>query len=143
MFFLLYQEKRRLAINNAKRQWEVMQGSLIQKSTKLTHVPELYANHIGSIPNSEVVSPDIEESKEELESITRSVLFYQYVFVLFFIGRIIFKYLFSNLLPHKYELASITRSVQVIKTKLFCLFFYPLFDIMHFCTENSDILDWL
>ncbi|XP_045156719.2 leucine-rich repeat-containing protein 49-like isoform X2 [Mercenaria mercenaria] len=65
-------EKRRLAINNAKRQWEVMQGSLIQKTSKMTRTPELYANHIGSIPNSEVVTPDNdgEESRDESESIT-------------------------------------------------------------------------
>ncbi|XP_060602364.1 leucine-rich repeat-containing protein 49-like isoform X6 [Ruditapes philippinarum] len=66
-------EKRRLAINNAKRQWEVMQGSLIQKTSKMTRTPELYANHIGSVPNSEVVTPDNdgeEESRDESESLT-------------------------------------------------------------------------
>ncbi|WAQ99125.1 LRC49-like protein [Mya arenaria] len=67
-------EKRRLAINNAKRQWEVMQGSLIQKTSKMTRqTPDLYANHIGSIPNSEVVSPDQDgesSSRDESESVT-------------------------------------------------------------------------
>ena len=66
----LLQEKRRLAINNAKRQWEVMQGSLIQKTSKL-RTPDLYANHIGSVPNSEVMSPDQDEDIKDDESLTR------------------------------------------------------------------------
>ncbi|XP_052279635.1 leucine-rich repeat-containing protein 49-like isoform X3 [Dreissena polymorpha] len=65
-------EKRRLAINNAKRNWEVSQGSLIQRTSKMTRTPDLYANHIGSLPNAEVVSPDQEgeESRDESESVT-------------------------------------------------------------------------
>ncbi|KAL4228191.1 Leucine-rich repeat-containing protein 49 [Mactra antiquata] len=65
-------EKKRLAINNAKRQWEVMQGSLIQKTSKVTRTHDLYANHVGSVPNSEVNTPDNdgEESRDESESMT-------------------------------------------------------------------------
>ncbi|PVD20176.1 hypothetical protein C0Q70_20671 [Pomacea canaliculata] len=48
-------ERRRLAINNAKRQWETMQGSLISNTSKMAKGPavrELYANHVGSLPIS-------------------------------------------------------------------------------------------
>lgn len=51
-----------------------MQGSIIQKTSKFTRTPDLYANHIGSVPNSEVASPDNdgeEESRDESESIAR------------------------------------------------------------------------
>ncbi|KAJ8310932.1 hypothetical protein KUTeg_011517 [Tegillarca granosa] len=50
-------EKKRLAINNAKRQWELMQGSMMGQTGKLVKMPELYANHVGTVPNSEIVTP--------------------------------------------------------------------------------------
>ncbi|CAH1797225.1 unnamed protein product [Owenia fusiformis] len=50
-------EKRRLAIKNAQRQWEVMQGSIIGKTGALGRMPELYANHIGTYPSSEITPP--------------------------------------------------------------------------------------
>ncbi|XP_076103634.1 leucine-rich repeat-containing protein 49-like isoform X13 [Mytilus galloprovincialis] len=62
-------EKKRLAINNARRQWEVMQGNMINKSGKLSRTPDLYANHVGSIPNAELVSPDGADENMEVESI--------------------------------------------------------------------------
>lgn len=64
------QEKKRLAINNAKRQWEVNQGSMISRTGKLVKMPELYANHVGSIANSDIISPTNEDSLE-VESIQR------------------------------------------------------------------------
>ncbi|XP_071168450.1 leucine-rich repeat-containing protein 49-like isoform X14 [Mytilus edulis] len=64
-------EKKRLAINNARRQWEVMQGNMINKSGKLSRTPDLYANHVGSIPNAELVSPDGADENMEVESINR------------------------------------------------------------------------
>uniref|UniRef100_K1PQ40 Leucine-rich repeat-containing protein 49 n=1 Tax=Magallana gigas TaxID=29159 RepID=K1PQ40_MAGGI len=61
-------EKKRLAINNAKRQWEVNQGSMISRTGKLVKMPELYANHVGSVANSDIISPSNEDSLE-VESI--------------------------------------------------------------------------
>ncbi|XP_048258880.1 leucine-rich repeat-containing protein 49-like isoform X2 [Haliotis rufescens] len=50
-------EKRRIAINNAKRQWETMQGSLLSRTGRLVSGQrELYANHIGTINNSDFMS---------------------------------------------------------------------------------------
>lgn len=72
LFFVL-QEKKRLAINNARRQWEVMQGNMIHKTGKLSRTPDLYANHVGSIPNSELISPDGADENIEVESINRFV----------------------------------------------------------------------
>ncbi|XP_071168462.1 leucine-rich repeat-containing protein 49-like isoform X25 [Mytilus edulis] len=66
-------EKKRLAINNARRQWEVMQGNMINKSGKLSRTPDLYANHVGSIPNAELVSPDGADENMEVESINRRI----------------------------------------------------------------------
>ncbi|KAK3097495.1 hypothetical protein FSP39_010176 [Pinctada imbricata] len=60
-------EKKRLAINNAKRQWEVMQGTMINRTSKLVKMPELYANHVGSVPNSDVISPNGNENEENLD----------------------------------------------------------------------------
>lgn len=60
-----------------------MQGSIIQKTSKLIRTPDLYANHIGSVPNSEVVTPDNdgeEESRDESESIARFGFFICVVF---------------------------------------------------------------
>ncbi|XP_056022977.1 leucine-rich repeat-containing protein 49-like isoform X11 [Ostrea edulis] len=57
-------EKKRLAINNAKRQWEVMQGSMINRTGKLVKMPELYANHVGSVANSVLISPSNDENLE-------------------------------------------------------------------------------
>ncbi|XP_013403686.1 leucine-rich repeat-containing protein 49 isoform X2 [Lingula anatina] len=50
----LVKEKRRLAINNAKRQWEVMQGSLMHRTNRLVKMPELYATHVGSYSHSDL-----------------------------------------------------------------------------------------
>ncbi|XP_076444066.1 leucine-rich repeat-containing protein 49-like isoform X2 [Babylonia areolata] len=47
----ILKEKRRLAINNAKRQWETMQGSLMSRTGKMVRGPDLYASHLGSIPS--------------------------------------------------------------------------------------------
>ncbi|KAL8577182.1 hypothetical protein ACOMHN_047950 [Nucella lapillus] len=47
----ILKEKRRLAINNAKRQWETMQGSLISRTGRMVRAPDLYASHLGSIPS--------------------------------------------------------------------------------------------
>lgn len=70
---MFFKEKKRLAINNARRQWEVMQGNMINKSGKLSRTPDLYANHVGSIPNAEFISPDGAEESLEVESINRWV----------------------------------------------------------------------
>ncbi|XP_062612472.1 leucine-rich repeat-containing protein 49-like isoform X3 [Saccostrea cucullata] len=64
----IMKEKKRLAINNAKRQWEVMQGSMMNRTGKLVKMPELYANHVGSVANSDLISPSNEENLE-VESI--------------------------------------------------------------------------
>ncbi|XP_052101101.1 leucine-rich repeat-containing protein 49-like isoform X11 [Mytilus californianus] len=70
----ILKEKKRLAINNARRQWEVMQGNMINKSGKLSRTPDLYANHVGSIPNAELVSPDGADENMEVESINRTIM---------------------------------------------------------------------
>ena len=49
----LSQERRRLAINNARRQWEMMQGSMMSRSNRLVR-PELVASHVANIPNHTV-----------------------------------------------------------------------------------------
>ena len=48
-----------------------MQGSLIQKTSKLVRTPDLYANHVGSVPNSEVMSPDNDDDIKDDESLNR------------------------------------------------------------------------
>ncbi|CAG5118268.1 unnamed protein product, partial [Candidula unifasciata] len=70
----ILKEKRRVAISNARRQWETMQvsvphsGRLLKMNQGIT---ELYANHIGSVPNTELVSPFAGEVDSlELESFT-------------------------------------------------------------------------
>lgn len=62
-FFL--KEKRRLAINNARRQWEVMQGSLMTRSHRLVHgaMPDLVASHVANIRNSELAGEEAEDSE--------------------------------------------------------------------------------
>eukprot|EP00106_Octopus_bimaculoides_P015658 XP_014783100.1 PREDICTED: leucine-rich repeat-containing protein 49-like [Octopus bimaculoides] len=45
-------EKRRVAINNAKKQWDVIQGSLMSHVGKTGKIPELYTSHVGSYPNT-------------------------------------------------------------------------------------------
>ncbi|ELT96533.1 hypothetical protein CAPTEDRAFT_183497 [Capitella teleta] len=52
----IMKERRRLAISNARRHWEVNQGSLIHRTSKLVQsaMPELYANHVASVPNAEL-----------------------------------------------------------------------------------------
>nr|KAG5699547.1 hypothetical protein BaRGS_033743 [Batillaria attramentaria] len=70
----ILKEKRRLAINNAKRQWETMQGSLISKTGKLVKGGDLYANHVGSLPSAADMfsSPFQQDDYTELVSVTRS-----------------------------------------------------------------------
>ncbi|BFY97135.1 hypothetical protein BsWGS_00175 [Bradybaena similaris] len=74
----ILKEKRRVAISNARRQWETMQGSLSQTGRLLKvnqGMTELYANHIGSVPNTELLSPfGAEVDNMELESLTSSDL---------------------------------------------------------------------
>ncbi|XP_041367992.1 leucine-rich repeat-containing protein 49-like isoform X2 [Gigantopelta aegis] len=52
----IMKEKRRIAINNAKRQWETMQGPLLQKTSKLVPMSsvhgDLYARHLGTVSNT-------------------------------------------------------------------------------------------
>ncbi|CAL1537613.1 unnamed protein product [Lymnaea stagnalis] len=72
----MLKEKRRIAINNAKRQWETMQGSMMSRTSRLVKInssmPELFANHIGSIPNIEMTpSPVGEGDRLDVESLTR------------------------------------------------------------------------
>ncbi|XP_033750016.1 leucine-rich repeat-containing protein 49-like isoform X6 [Pecten maximus] len=63
-------EKKRIAINNAKRQWEVMQGTMINRTGKLVKMPDIYANHVGSVPNSDLVQPmTFSEENLDLESV--------------------------------------------------------------------------
>ncbi|XP_076465763.1 leucine-rich repeat-containing protein 49-like isoform X2 [Babylonia areolata] len=46
----ILKERRRLAINNAKRQWETMQGSLMSRTGKMVRAPELYSGaRMGSL----------------------------------------------------------------------------------------------
>ncbi|KAH9494929.1 Leucine-rich repeat-containing protein 49 [Bulinus truncatus] len=71
----MLKEKRRLAINNAKRQWETMQGSMMSRTSRLTKIngsmPELFASHIGSIPNSETSILTITDTDGlDIESLT-------------------------------------------------------------------------
>jgi hypothetical protein len=67
------QEKRRLAINNAKRQWEAMQGSILSRTGKLVRAPDLYANHLGSLPAAHEMfaNPYPQDDDTELVSVTR------------------------------------------------------------------------
>ncbi|GFO31885.1 leucine-rich repeat-containing protein 49-like protein [Plakobranchus ocellatus] len=74
----MLKEKRRLAINNAKRQWETMQGSMMSRTSRMvkvtTTMPELFANHIGSVPSSDNImsSGGAEMDGLDLESLTSS-----------------------------------------------------------------------
>ncbi|XP_064618842.1 leucine-rich repeat-containing protein 49-like isoform X2 [Lineus longissimus] len=45
-------EKRRIAINNAKRQWEVNTTHLMSRTNNLVKMPEIYANHVATVSNS-------------------------------------------------------------------------------------------
>ena len=69
------QEKRRLAINNAKRQWETMQGGILARTGKMVRGPDLYANHLGSLPlPGDMFSGSFQhEDDTELVSVTRQV----------------------------------------------------------------------
>ena len=64
------QEKRRLAINNARKQWEMMQGTMMGKTNRLVReaMPEIVANHVGTYPN-EVMVDGTEENGYEHETI--------------------------------------------------------------------------
>lgn len=67
-----FQEKRRLAINNAKRQWEVHQGTLINKSGKLrAKMPDLYASHMATYSNPDLHSISPQQDVDDIESNTR------------------------------------------------------------------------
>ncbi|XP_070206468.1 leucine-rich repeat-containing protein 49-like isoform X2 [Littorina saxatilis] len=68
----ILKEKRRLAINNAKRQWETMQGGVLSRTGKLVKAPDLYANHLGSLPsaNDMFSSPFQQDYDTELVSVT-------------------------------------------------------------------------
>ena len=65
-----HQEKRRLAINNARKQWEMMQGSMMGKTNRLVReaMPEIVANHVGTYPNDVIVDGS-EENGYERETI--------------------------------------------------------------------------
>ena len=55
----IFQERRRVAISNAKRQWEVMQSSLTTRTPRNTNnMPDLYASHVTTVNNSDVTNDD-------------------------------------------------------------------------------------
>ncbi|XP_064608025.1 leucine-rich repeat-containing protein 49-like isoform X2 [Liolophura sinensis] len=66
----IVKEKRRLAINNAKRQWEVMQGSLIHHTGKLGKMPDLYANHVGTFSTADVIRHTRSETLEDKDEVS-------------------------------------------------------------------------
>ena len=70
VWHFFHQEKRRLAINNARKQWEIMQGSMMGKTNRLVReaMPEIVANHVGTYPN-ELVVDGTEENGYEHETI--------------------------------------------------------------------------
>lgn len=44
-----------VAINNAKRQWEIMQGTLMAKtSSQVSSIKEIHATCVANVPNEEV-----------------------------------------------------------------------------------------
>ena len=59
-----------MAINNARKQWEVMQGSMMGKTNRLVRdaMPELVANHVGTY-SSEMVIDATEENAYERETV--------------------------------------------------------------------------
>ena len=70
-----------MAINNARKQWEVMQGSMMGKTNRLVRdaasdssrlvrdaMPELVANHVGTYPN-EIVIDSTQENGYERETV--------------------------------------------------------------------------
>ena len=71
---LFYQERRRQAINNARKQWEVMQGSVMARSSRMARdaaaMPEIYANHVANVPNG----GDMGESEPNTPHSSRSRL---------------------------------------------------------------------
>nr|KAI8769795.1 leucine-rich repeat-containing protein 49-like [Biomphalaria glabrata] len=75
----MLKEKRRLAINNAKRQWETMQGSMMSRTSRLAKLngsmPELFASHLGSIPSMDVSgSTTADPDGLDIESLTSGEL---------------------------------------------------------------------
>ena len=67
------QERRRLAISNAQRHWELMQGSAISRLNKMNKRPtELFANHISNVPSSDASQED-DKMEENNSSRSRSV----------------------------------------------------------------------
>lgn len=74
MRLLFIQEKRRLAINNARRQWEVMQGTMMGKSNRLVRdvMPDLVASHVGTFPSNRLDSdlqPEDDTNEYDSETI--------------------------------------------------------------------------
>ena len=57
------QEKRKLAINNARKQWEMMQNSVMMQSNHRMQqpMPDLVANHVANVPTQEFLD-DVSES---------------------------------------------------------------------------------
>lgn len=47
----IMKEKRRAAITNAKFQWEAIQGTMMSRSSKMSRIPDLYAQHVASYPS--------------------------------------------------------------------------------------------
>jgi hypothetical protein len=54
----MFQEKRRIAINNAQRQWEVNTTHMMSRTNNLVKMPEIYANHVATVPNSAMENRD-------------------------------------------------------------------------------------
>ena len=61
-----------MAISNARRQWETMQGSMMSRTKRISKqsMPELYANHVANVPND---TASVDEEAEEDSSRSRSV----------------------------------------------------------------------
>ena len=62
-----------MAINNAKRQWEVMQGGLMQRSSRVIKqaMPDLYATHVAATVANDVMD---DEDRHTMSSSSRSRL---------------------------------------------------------------------
>lgn len=62
------QEKRKQAIHTAKKQWEMMQTTLMGKSNRITKMPELYASHVttyDSLPSNEPTNSISDEETDD------------------------------------------------------------------------------
>ncbi|ESP05320.1 hypothetical protein LOTGIDRAFT_208342 [Lottia gigantea] len=63
----IMKEKRRIAISGVKRNWELKQGSHIAKTGSLIRtspMPELFANHIGTLKNSDILFHNDKDDSE-------------------------------------------------------------------------------